>query len=314
VSTVLENRFGKSGSSAPPALLSVGRIYCDLVFAGIDRMPTQGTEIFANNLTICAGGGAFITSAYFRAVGGRSQVAAYLPAAPFDTPVLEQMTASHVGSHLCQRATEGADPQVTVAMTLEHDRAFLTRAAGPAIPRLTAAQIANAGVGHLHIGELRSLEEHPWLLDLARDAGITVSLDCGWDDDVGAKAGDLISEVDIFLPNKDERQHLEDRKIAWSDKVLTVVKCGREGAYALSNGGMTASSAVPSKVVDTTGAGDAFNGGFLFGLLAGEPLEACLEKGNRCGSAAVSATGGTGGTHLVAATPVASVSREVSPA
>nr|WP_272211584.1 hypothetical protein [Marinicella sp. W31]MDC2877480.1 hypothetical protein [Marinicella sp. W31] len=39
------------------AVLCVGRIYCDLIFTGLERMPVLGREIFAENLTIAAGGG-----------------------------------------------------------------------------------------------------------------------------------------------------------------------------------------------------------------------------------------------------------------
>lgn len=282
-----------------PGLLSVGRLYCDLVFTGLDRMPTPGTELFADKLTICAGGGAFITSAYFRAAGGASTLAAYLPAAPFETPVLEQLKACSVDGSLCAPAPAGADPQVTVAMTLQGDRSFLTRANGPAVPRLTGAQLAAREIGHIHVGELRSLVENPWLVDLARSEGTTLSLDCGWEDDVYRDAGDLISAVDIFLPSKDEVRHLEESGVVWSEEVLTVVKCGRDGAYALKGGRVLPAMAVSAQVVDTTGAGDAFNGGFLRAWLAGSALDTCLMSGNRCGSAAVSAPGGTGGIHLV---------------
>jgi sugar/nucleoside kinase (ribokinase family) len=45
--------------------------------------------------------------------------------------------------------------------------------------------------------------------------------------------------------------------------------------------------------VDATGAGDAFNGGFLHGYLAGWTLEECLRAGNICGALATTGPGGS---------------------
>jgi sugar/nucleoside kinase (ribokinase family) len=45
--------------------------------------------------------------------------------------------------------------------------------------------------------------------------------------------------------------------------------------------------------VDATGAGDAFNGGFLHGYLAGWPLKECMRAGNVCGALATTGAGGS---------------------
>jgi sugar/nucleoside kinase (ribokinase family) len=66
-----------------------------------------------------------------------------------------------------------------------------------------------------------------------------------------------------------------------------VAKCDVRGATALIGGELYRVPTVPVPVHDATGAGDAFNAGFLYGWLAGLPPETCLGLGNLCGGAAV---------------------------
>ncbi|SFQ19936.1 carbohydrate kinase family protein [Tranquillimonas alkanivorans] len=276
-------------------VLSVGRLYCDLVFTGVPRLPTLDTEVFAEGLNLHAGGGAFITAAIFAALGRSSALAAMVPAEPFGKSVLAEIARADVDASLCQPAASGVAPQITVAMATGGDRAFLTHNGGPALPALDAAALRAAGARHLHIGELRTLQEVPGLIDEARAAGMTVSLDCGWDDNLDRRVADLIAAVDVFLPNQEEARRLESLGIAAGAAPLTVVKRGAAGAVAIRGEERKSVPGAKVRVVDTTGAGDAFNGGFLDRWLDGAPLDVCLAEGNACGAAAVQATGGTGG-------------------
>lgn len=276
-------------------VLSVGRLYCDLIFTGVPRLPTLNTEVFASGLSLHAGGGAFITAATLAALGRPAALAATLPADPFGQVVLADIARVRVDATLCQPPEPGVAPQITVAMATDADRAFLTHNGGPALPPMDAGALRRSGARHLHIGELRTLQETPGLIALAREAGLSVSLDCGWDDAVDGQVRRLIEAVDVFLPNEEEARRLEALGVGLDAAPLTVVKRGAAGATAHRRG-ETASVPGPAvSVVDTTGAGDAFNGGFLDLWLTGAPLEACLAEGNACGAATVQAPGGTGG-------------------
>ncbi len=277
------------------AILCVGRIYCDLIFTGAPRLPSLGTEVFAEALSLHAGGGAFITAAYLSALGRKVHLAATLPADPFAGIVEGDIAAAGVDAGLCKAAAPGSEPQVTVAMTGQEDRAFLTRRTGPAFPEFDQSALVDAGIGHLHIGELATLLEHPELLDIARAAGASVSLDCGWDDAVMGKAGDLIGSVDVFLPNEVESARLIAMGLPEYPAPLTVIKAGPKGARAWHEGKLVKAPTRAVRVVDTTGAGDAFNSGFLDAWLGGMSMESCLAQGNACGAAAVQNRGGLGG-------------------
>lgn len=285
-----------SGLVSDGSVLCAGRLYCDLIFVGTPRLPTPGTEIFADGLSLSAGGGAAITAAGISALGRPSALLAVLPGAPFDSIVARDLAASGVDTRHCTPAPPDTDPQITVAVATGNDRAFLSRRKDCALPPLAPQHFL--GHSHLHIGELTTLKEHPDLIAMARTANMTISLDCGWDDEWLNSKDDLvalISAVDVFLPNSDEFEMLKKQGVGAETAPLTVVKCGPDGARAFDNGNWLNSPAQSVDIVDTTGAGDAFNAGFLDGWLDGLPLKECLQHGNECGAINVQTSGGMRG-------------------
>ena len=276
-----------------PTILCVGRLYCDLIFTDVPRLPSMGTEVFAGGLGLHAGGGAFITAAWLAALGHRAELASQIPNPPFHDVVVAELTRARLGLGLCGAPEPGLDPQLTVAIAGQGDRAFLTRRTGPAAPELTAADLRGIGAGHIHVGELSTLLERPDLVPLARSVGATISLDCAWDEDMPLDhVADLLARVDVFLPNDAEMRHLADRGLTGPLAPLTVVKRGAEGSSAIMEGREISEPAERVRAVDTTGAGDAFNAGFLSAWLAGEPLPSCLRAGNAMGAKAVAGRGG----------------------
>jgi ribokinase len=73
---------------------------------------------------------------------------------------------------------------------------------------------------------------------------------------------------------------------------LVVAKLGKQGSMAVDHGVIKMASPYPVTAVDTTGAGDSFNAGFICGYLEGLPVEECLQYANGCGALSVTAYGG----------------------
>ena len=271
-------------------VICAGRIYCDLVFSGLDGPPEPGREVFAEALALRAGGGAYITAAYLSALGGQAGLMGVLPAPPFGHCVTREMAQNRVRSH-CSAAGAG-DPQITVALARGGDRSFITRRVGAA---LAGADLPPAR--HLHIGELTTALEHPELIAKARARAMSVSLDCSWDARALADPGtaEVIASVDIFLPNAAEMEALAASGIAVAPRLMSVIKRGAEGATLIgAEGARIEAAAIPTTPVDTTGAGDAFNAGFLAAWLDGAEMAEALAQANRCGSIAVGRIGGAG--------------------
>lgn len=282
----------------PQKVLCVGRVYCDLIFTDLPAMPVLGQEMFAGGLNLLAGGGCYITAAYLSAFGCPVAVTAMLPAEPFSQIIRNEIRQMQLDDRFCETAPDGVDPQITVSMVADNERAFLTRRPGQALPADITASFAIPGLTHLHIGELTTLIDHPDLLEKAQAAGMTISLDCGWDEAAFCHPGlsDLIAAVDVFFPNSLEAERLLQNGISTSCAPNTVVKRGADGADFYTAGQHYCAAAphnVP--VVDTTGAGDAFNAGFLMAWLQQQSPEACLAAGNHAGSIAVGRIGGAAG-------------------
>ena len=255
----------------------------------------MGTETFAEGLSLHAGGGAFITSAAFSALGWNVALLTTLPAAPFTEIVANDIAKFGIDTQLCAEAAHGMSPQITVAIADQHDRAFLTHKSGSALPD---SAVFTKAFGHLHIGELRSLVEHPSLIEKARNAGMTISVDCGWDEEIlsqGAEMTKILAQVDVFLPNETEYDRLVQSGLSQETCPLIVVKCGASGARALNAREWVSEPTDAVTVVDSTGAGDAFNGGFLSSWLRGAAISESLISGNRCGRSSVTHAGGTDG-------------------
>ena len=195
---------------------------------------------------------------------------------------------------------------MSVILSTASDRAILTHIGS--MDCLRAEQVTDELLSrsrHLHVASyFLQTALQPGLPDLfrrARALGLTTSLDPNWDPS-GEWRGfdDLLPYVNVFLPNENEALALtgaanEEQALArLAQKCPWVaIKLGPRGAIA-GQGTLTASSpALKVHVVDTTGAGDSFDGGFLYGFLHGWSLERALKLGAACGSLSTRQAGGT---------------------
>lgn len=187
------------------------------------------------------------------------------------------------------------------------DRAILTYPG--AIPALRLADIPAEFLArgrHLHLASYFLQEalrpDVPALFALAHRAGLTVSLDTNYDPSERWDGGlaEALAQADIFLPNA-----AECCAIAGSAELpvavdrlaqrlpLLVVKLGAAGALARRGTEEVTAPSIPVSVVDTVGAGDTFDAGFIYGYLAGWPLARALRLACVCGALSTRAAGGT---------------------
>jgi sugar/nucleoside kinase (ribokinase family) len=141
----------------------------------------------------------------------------------------------------------------------------------------------------------------------ARAAGIPVIADL---DEMYPGVERLIESVDYLIVSRDFPSRLmkeKDLEKALRGMqlrygcVLTAATLGEDGVLAWNGARLLHRSAYHVPVVDTTGAGDVFHAGFIYGLLQGWPLERQLDFA--CAAAALNCTasGARGGIHPVTA-------------
>jgi sugar/nucleoside kinase (ribokinase family) len=113
---------------------------------------------------------------------------------------------------------------------------------------------------------------------------------------------DLLSVTDVFLPNQTEALSItKSSDVETAAKVLgrkakvVTIKLGANGALACQKDSIARSSSIPVDVVDTVGAGDSFDAGFLYGYLNGWTNEKSLRLACVCGALSTQQAGGTNG-------------------
>jgi sugar/nucleoside kinase (ribokinase family) len=286
-----------------PAVLVAGEIYADLIMAGFDFFPQPGQEAFAREFQRELGGGAAITACGLAALGTRTGLFAVCGA---DYRAWIAARLSERGVDTGALAEDRAEPTgFTVAVTGPEDRAFFTYL-GANRGFAAALQVASfEGVRHVHLAWSPPWDVAPVLFERIHRAGATVSLDAGWHDDwLGdSRALAVLRGVDLFFPNETEAARITGETdparmlqcFGMAGLPGVALKLGANGARLLLHGATHEAAPRAVTAIDTTGAGDCFDAGFLYAWLRGERPERCLAAGNLCGALSTEAYGGIAG-------------------
>jgi sugar/nucleoside kinase (ribokinase family) len=176
------------------------------------------------------------------------------------------------------------------------------------IAKLRAAQVSAEleRARHLHVGAYFLLKDlHAGALALfrrARRTGLTTSLDCNYDPSErwDSNIREVLAHTEIFFPNETEALRITRTKTAekaalrLSETVrIVAIKLGERGVLMRAEGNTWTVPAVPARVVDTTGAGDSFNAGFLSSFLSGASPTECAKAGAAAAARTIAVMGGT---------------------
>ena len=201
----------------------------------------------------------------------------------------------------------GGSTGLSVILSSGVDRAILTHPG--LISALRAEDISDdllRQTRHLHVASyfLQTAIQPglPNLFRRARSLGLTTSLDTNYDpSEEWLGFDELLSVTNIFLPNEKEALSLsreENVNLAASRLGPRIdalaVKIGAAGALGVSASQMVKVASIPVRVVDTVGAGDSFDAGFIYGFLQKWELEQALRLACVCGALSTQKAGGTG--------------------
>ncbi len=288
---------------------AVGELNVDVVMAGLASAPVVGREILCRDTATLLGSSTAICACVMASLGLRTGFVGKLGGDTWGDVAYNTLQRYGVDTGHVQRL-EKAKTGMTVCLSVGKDRAMVTHL-GDTIDCLTTGELPDALLSdarHLHIGSFFLNEKLaaglPDYLKKVKEAGLTVSLDAGWQESQQWDNGlaDVLPFVDVFFPNHEEVCGIggvsdvfeaADRVYAMMKGGLLVVKRGPQGGLLVNEAGRTVRETYEAPVVDTTGAGDSFNAGFLYAWLHGMPLSDCLDYGNACGSVSVGRMGGT---------------------
>jgi len=283
-------------------VLVVGDYSIDLIFAGLPGLPELGKEVIGSGFAMLPGE-SYNSAIAMHRLGIKVGWAADFGNDELSIAALKQVRAEGLDDKLIVRHKRSYR-RITVAASFPEDRAFITYYdPEPKIPAgLKALFCVSARflfIPGFYSGPLMAIGS---LLVKARRIGLI--MDGNSHDELTLDAPavrNALKRVDIFLPNALEARRLtgahdleKAARILAGYCPLIVVKDGSNGAYACSEGNVLYAPALPVTPVDTTGAGDCFNAGFIKAYLDRKPLEQCLRWGNVVGGLSTLELGGTG--------------------
>lgn len=297
-----------------PHVLVVGDANVDLILQG-DIVPRfRQEEQLLDTARLVLGSSAGIAACGLAQLGVETHIVAVIGDDEFGRFTLEALTAAGVGTSAVSTVA-GTPTGVSVILSDAHDRAILTLPG--AVPLLTATEVRGAvdrlRPSHVHFASYFLLPDLASnlaeLLTELRAKGVTTSLDTNWDP-TGQWRGlaRVLSAVDILFPNLEELRAIASvlgcgdvdddesaARVVASYGPRVVVKAGAAGGWSLSTGGEhVRAPGLDVDVVDTTGAGDSFDAGYLAALCQGVvPEHLRLRWATVAGSLSTRGVGGT---------------------
>ncbi|HEX7446096.1 MAG TPA: carbohydrate kinase family protein [Pirellulales bacterium] len=289
--------------------LSVGVLVADHLCAPILRVPHAGELLLTDHLLLNIGGCASNAAMDLARVGVKVAVVGCVGDDAFGRFVIETLDARGVDTGSILRLPDVGTSGTLIINVSGEDRRFIhtigangrLSAADIPLERVRQAKVFYVG-GFFLMPGLRA-DELTELFRQARAAGVVTMLDVvvPGPGDYWPQLEPLLAETDVFLPNNDEaallcglddpRRQAERFHAAGAKTV--VITCGGEGTVLVAESLRLQAETYPVTYVGATGAGDAFDAGFIAGLLEGGDVRRCLEWGSALGASCVRSIGAT---------------------
>ncbi len=283
--------------------LSVGILVADHLCDPISHMPVAGELIISSRLPLAIGGCAANVAIDLKRLEVSVGVVGCVGADAFGGFIVDQLSANQIDTRGI-RQTERAETSGTLIINVQgEDRRFIHNPGANAqltvedipLERVRAAKVLYVG-GYLLMPKLEG-EPLAALFREARNAGVKTVLDIvlPGPGDHWHKLESVLAETDVFLPNTDEAAVItgerdpmkQAERFAAAGAGAVVITCGGEGSVVVAGRQRLRAAAYAMDYQGGTGAGDAFDAGFIAGLLAGEDLAGCVRWGTAVGASCV---------------------------
>ncbi len=290
----------------PFDLAIAGELNMDLILYGLPLVMETERDLIGTSFVSTLGSSSAIVAHNAAALGLRVRFASLIGDDDFGRVALARLTQAGVET---SGVLVDGSTSTGVTILLPHGAARHSLSALGSIAELTTAHLdlpSLAQARHFHLSSLYLQKGlHSGLTELLhylKAEGLSISLDTNDDPDDtwGPPLGEILPFVDIFLPSESEICRmaggcsLDQAMAIFAEKVSTmIVKRGRNGCRIRHLGTSADLPGVIVSPVDTIGAGDSFDAGFLCAYLNGKNIETCARAGNISGALSTLAAGGT---------------------
>lgn len=275
-----------------------GATNVDLLYQGMERIPDVGEELYCKDFSLQLGGGLPATLINLGRLGIETKIATELGGDIFSNFAREKFSENKVQPTNLYFGN-GIPLNITSAVILPKDRTFISYGKGTIEPDDHAKELFYS----IATGSKITMMQLGGFLDVYKklhDEGTTLVLDTGWDDEMSfEKYNDYLEIADYYTPNQKEALKITGTSTAkdaayalkkYFDKV--VVKVDKDGCIGIDKDAYFFVKSIDEfHNVDSTGAGDAFLSGFMYGLFYDYSLKESILFGNLTGGKAVTAVG-----------------------
>ncbi len=275
----------------------IGDLNVDIIVTGAPQFPVLGHEIPCEDIRTVMGGSASIFACRLAQLGAEVDIFGKVGNDENGGIVLKTLRSSNVGIDKV-KVLDAIRTGITLSLTYPKNKALITFTGS--IDALSASDINPElfkGYGHLHVSSIylqrKLLISLADILAEAKRQGLKTSLDTNADPlNKYEYIDDILEHVDVFLPNDREAEDIsrsitvKDALEKLSSKVpVVVIKCGENGAIGKYSGSIVQVDPIRINPVDTTGAGDSFDAGFIYYFLyKKEDFETSIRFANGLGA------------------------------
>jgi sugar/nucleoside kinase (ribokinase family) len=289
--------------------LCTGILFADVACSPVDRVPDAGELVAPERIQLGLGGCASNTAVDLARLGVNVGASGCVGRDVLGQFILDELAGGRVDTGGIHRLEEIHTGCTMIINVQGQDRRFIASPGANTrfkVGYIPPDWVAQADV--LYIGGylmLLGLEtpEMVQLLRGARKGGTRVLLDVvGLADRASFdRVALMLPETDVFLPNDDEAAALtglsdplqQAERFRDAGAQTVVITQGERGSLLAGDGVRLRAGVYPSEFVGGTGSGDAFDAGFIAGLLAGEDPAGCLRWGSAMGASCVRSIGAT---------------------
>ncbi len=289
--------------------LVIGDLNVDIIVADLNRPPEKGSEVIAKNHLLDIGGSGGIFSIVLSELGIKTHIISKIGNDTFGDFLIKRL-----GGHGVEvdkiLIRENKNTGVTISLTYAEDKMQISSV--EMVKKFNISDIVFEGfenIAHVHFSSYYMMDglQNDYIRIIStikkKYSNITFSMDTNddpsgeWDD----KIYETLPHIDVFLINKKEalkitkKNNIDDALEKLSKIVKTIViKLGEDGYIAKHDGNLYSGGSLNVDFKDSTGAGDNFDAGFIYGFLNNMEPGKSLQIGNICGAKSVEYLGGSG--------------------